>query len=49
MLTEAADVAASVLPLTGTTRQTSVRPRMHLGPTLRMVSEHSAPRELQIA
>ena len=51
VLTAAAEIAASVLPLTGTTRQTSVHPRMHsIRPTLRVVSDHStAPLELQIA
>ena len=49
LLTAAADIAACVLPITGTTRQTSVRPRPHLAPTLRVVSDHSTPRELQIA
>lgn len=49
LLTAAADIAACVLPMTGTTKQTSVRPRPHAAPTLRVVSDHSTPRELQIA
>jgi len=49
LLTAAADIAVCVLPITGTTRQTSVRPRPHLAPTLRVVGDHSTPRELQIA
>ena len=32
LLTAAADIAVWVLPITGTTRQTSVRPRPHLAP-----------------
>ena len=47
--TAAAEIASCVLPITGTTKQTSVRPRPHLAPTLRVVSEHSTPRALQIA
>ena len=50
VLTAAADVAAGILPLTGTTKQASVRPRTHASAsTLRVVSDHSTPRELQIA
>ena len=49
LLTAAADIAACVLPMTGTTKQTSVRPRPHAAPTLRVVSDHATPRELQIA
>ena len=49
LLTAAADIAVCVLPITGTTRQTSVRPRPHPAPTLRVISDHSTPRELQIA
>lgn len=49
LLTAAADIAACVLPMTGTTKQTSIRPRPHAAPTLCVVSDHSMPRELQIA
>jgi CheY-like chemotaxis protein len=49
LLTAAADIAVGVLPITGTTRQTSVHPRPHLAPPLRVISDHSTPRELQIA
>ena len=50
VLTAAADVAASVLPLTGTTRHTNVRPQLSVihGTTLRLVGERPS-RELQIA
>jgi CheY-like chemotaxis protein len=50
VLTAAAEIAAAVLPLTGTTRQTSLQRRMFIAaPTLRAVGEESTPRELQIA
>jgi PilZ domain len=50
VLTAAANVAASVLPLTGTTRHTNVRQQLSVihGTTLRLVGE-SPSRELQIA
>jgi hypothetical protein len=50
VLTAAAEVAAGVLDLTGTTKQTSIRPRPHTGTsTLRVVGQDSAARQLQIA
>jgi PilZ domain len=50
VLTAAADVAASILPLTGRTKQTNIRPQLSVihGTTPRLVGEGPS-RELQIA